>query len=115
MGTKYELGRRPSSISLVMPSSEKRKWRVGSSKGELRIGFSMTTCVIGLRTRILYFRGASSPTPTLGRPAGSFTSCFASSNVVEKAEVEFGPAKGQERISHDRHRTPGAGGCPGAP
>ena len=36
--------RRPSTISLVMPSSVNRKWRVGSSKGELMIGFSMTTC-----------------------------------------------------------------------
>src|SRR3970282_307388 len=26
-----------------MPSSEKRKWRVGSLNGELRIGLSMTT------------------------------------------------------------------------
>ena len=38
--------RRPSTISLVMPSSVKRKWRVGSSKGELMTGFSMTTCFI---------------------------------------------------------------------
>ncbi len=43
MGTKYELVRRPSTISLVIPSSEKRKWRVGSSNGELMMGFSMTT------------------------------------------------------------------------
>ena len=38
--------RRPSTISLVMPSSVNRKWRVGSSKGELMIGFSMTTWLI---------------------------------------------------------------------
>ncbi len=43
MGTKYALSRRPSAISSVMPSSENRKCRVGSSNGELRIGFSMTT------------------------------------------------------------------------
>ena len=33
-------------ISLVMPSSEKRKCLFGSSKGELMTGFSMTTCFI---------------------------------------------------------------------
>ena len=43
MGTKYELVRRPSAISSVMPSSLNLKWRVGSSKGELMIGFSMIT------------------------------------------------------------------------
>src|SRR3990172_3432082 len=52
MGTKYELVRRPSTISLVMPSSEKRKWRVGSSKGELMIGVSMTTWLILARPRV---------------------------------------------------------------
>ncbi len=46
MGTKYELVRRDSMISLVIPSSEKRKWRLGSSKGELSTGFSMTICFI---------------------------------------------------------------------
>ena len=38
--------RRPSTSSLVMPSSVNLKWRVGSSNGELMIGFSMTTWVI---------------------------------------------------------------------
>ena len=42
MGTKYELVRRPSTISFVMPSSVNPKWRIGSSKGELMIGFSIT-------------------------------------------------------------------------
>jgi len=40
---KYELTRRSSAISLVMPSSPKRKCRRGSSNGEFRIGLSMTT------------------------------------------------------------------------
>src|ERR1022692_3099338 len=43
MGMKYELVRRPSTSSFVIPSSENLKWRAGSSKGELMIGFSMTT------------------------------------------------------------------------
>jgi hypothetical protein len=43
---KYELVRRPSICSSVMPSSMKRKWRVGSSNGELMTGFSITTWLI---------------------------------------------------------------------
>ena len=43
MGMKKEDSRRPSTIVLVMPSSSKWKWRVGSRYGELRIGFSMTS------------------------------------------------------------------------
>ena len=39
MGTKYELVRRPSTTSSVIPSSAKRKWRVGSSNGELMESF----------------------------------------------------------------------------
>ena len=42
--------RRPSAISFVIPSSENRKCRRGSSKGELMIGFSMTTWLIALRS-----------------------------------------------------------------
>lgn len=42
IGTKCELGRRPDSISFVMPSSSNLKWRVGSLKGESRMGLSMT-------------------------------------------------------------------------
>ena len=52
MGTKYELVRRPSAISSVIPSSLNLKWRVGSEKGELMIGFSMTTWLILERPRI---------------------------------------------------------------
>jgi hypothetical protein len=43
IGTKYELVRRPSAWTFVIPSSSNLKWRVGSSKGELIMGFSMTT------------------------------------------------------------------------
>jgi len=46
IGTKYELTRLPSTTSSVMPSSENRKCRPGSSNGELRIGFSIVTCPI---------------------------------------------------------------------
>ncbi len=35
MGTKYELLLRPSMTSLVIPSSAKRKCRVGSQKGRI--------------------------------------------------------------------------------
>src|SRR5262245_42656264 len=45
---KYALLRRSSLIVLVMPSSSKTQcWR-GSSKGELMIGFSMTTVFMGI-------------------------------------------------------------------
>jgi hypothetical protein len=44
METKYELVGRQSTISFVMPSSLNRKWRAGSSKAELMMGFSMTNC-----------------------------------------------------------------------
>ena len=47
MGMKYELIRRASTISFVIPSSANRKWRVGSTKGELRTGFSMTAATLG--------------------------------------------------------------------
>ena len=60
-----------------MPSSVNRKWRVGSSKGELRIGFSMTTCAAhpfarpfhpaGLR-RVVYACSGMVPTPRLALP-----------------------------------------------
>jgi hypothetical protein len=42
MGTKYELVRRPSMISLVIPSSVNLKCRPGSRNGELITGFSIT-------------------------------------------------------------------------
>jgi hypothetical protein len=48
IGTKCELGRRPFSISLVMPSWSNLKWRVGSTKGELRIGLSISAMREGL-------------------------------------------------------------------
>ena len=41
--SKYALVLRESTISSVIPSSVNRKWRWGSSKGELMTGFSMTT------------------------------------------------------------------------
>jgi hypothetical protein len=43
IGMKYVLRRRPSAISLVIPSSSNRKCRAGSLKGEFRIGLSMMT------------------------------------------------------------------------
>ena len=43
IGMKYELTRRVSAISPVIPSSEKTKCRRGSSYGELRMGFSIST------------------------------------------------------------------------
>ena len=39
---KYELFRRPSTTSFVIPSLSNRKCRFGSQWGEFRIGFSMT-------------------------------------------------------------------------
>lgn len=48
MGTKYSLWRRPGAISLVMPCSEKRKWSLGSLKGELMIGLAITTRLISI-------------------------------------------------------------------
>ena len=41
MGTKYVDSRRPSTTSAVMPSSSKRKCRVGSRNGEFRMGLSI--------------------------------------------------------------------------
>ncbi len=43
IGMKYVLRRRPSAISLVIPSSSNLKCRVGSVNGEFRIGFSIET------------------------------------------------------------------------
>ena len=57
IGMKYSLCRRLSTISLVMPQSSNLKWRSGSEKGELRTGFSMTTCL----TIASPFRTFSSP------------------------------------------------------
>jgi hypothetical protein len=47
IGMKKALGRRFSSVSVVMPSLSKRKCRAGASNGEFRIGFSMVTCGTG--------------------------------------------------------------------
>jgi hypothetical protein len=47
MGMKYALSRRDSAIFSVMPFSSNVQWRRGSSKGELMIGFSMTTVGMG--------------------------------------------------------------------
>ena len=52
MGTKYSLWRRPGAISLVMPCSEKRKWSLGSSKGELMIGLAITTRLISIVSKL---------------------------------------------------------------
>ena len=43
IGMKYVLRRRPSTGSVVIPSSSNLKCRVGSAKGEFRIGFSIET------------------------------------------------------------------------
>ncbi len=48
IGMKYDDGRRPSTISSVIPSSSKRKCRAGAANGEFRIGFSMTICGRGM-------------------------------------------------------------------
>src|SRR5664280_765266 len=55
IGLKYVLRRRPSAISLVMPSSSNRKWRAGSLNGEFRIGLSITTG--GKRSPSVRWRG----------------------------------------------------------
>jgi hypothetical protein len=57
IGMKYELVRRSSTTSFVMPSSLNLKWRVGSSNGELRMGLSMTTG----GTRRIYSTGGANP------------------------------------------------------
>ena len=52
IGMKYELTRRPSTISLVMPVWPDAQCRAGSRNGAFRIGFSMTASdmAIGVRS-----------------------------------------------------------------